>query len=533
MKWTSSPLGPRPAFIRSIALAAAAAVAAACAGGTAPLAAAEAQRLDLGNGVTLEMVPLTKGTFTMGSPENEPNRNADETARSVTLSRDFFLSRTVVTRAQWQRFTAETGFRSEAETGTSGGFGWNGSALQQRKDFTWQNPGYPQSPDHPAVILTWDDTQPFLKWLSRKTGWTFTLPTEVQWEYACRAGTTTAWWSGADPAAAAPFFLTKESSQNQAHAVTPLRANPWGLVIGGNVWEWCADFYGPYQLLPPTDPFQATAPPGDKARRVLRGGSWLRPLKDSRSAARYRNDPKSRNADNGFRVLSYGPPPAKPLPPVEPADPSPTPLRPSPASSSSPGNAAPDSSSTFRPPVSYPTSTPTLPHNAIPAPKSGFPWFLSILGFGFILFIVRRLRRPSLPPVPASRMQPEPPAQPQGRAFTLTPGTFLTKPAPDGFWLNAGYAMGTWLNLSWHDGAQIQQRRIQYDPGDEGQFIYTGTAPADVQVTPGDGSADYSTGGIPPLPLPSDPDENSGFLSTVRDSPHHAPQRPRHRPSAY
>ncbi|MDB6071163.1 MAG: hypothetical protein JWL81_2334 [Verrucomicrobiales bacterium] len=504
--------------------------------GASPAAAA-LQRFDLGGGAALEMVSIPKGTFTMGSPESEPSRNADEAPREVTLTRDFFLSRSVVTVAQWKRFTAETGYRSEAETGTSGGFGWNGNALQQRRDFTWQNPGYPQTPDHPAVILTWDDTQPYLKWLTKKTGWTFSLPTEAQWEYACRAGTNNAWWSGPDPAAAAPAFVSRESSQNQARAVTTLRPNPWDLLIGGNVWEWCADFYGPYQTLATTDPFQASAPPTDKARRVLRGGSWLRPLKDTRSASRYRNDPKSRNADNGFRVLSFGHPPAKPLPPLEPADPAPgTPS--SPIQNPSGNQAAPPASPAT--PPSHPSNGAPWPPGGTPQAKSGFPWLLSLLGFGFILFIVRRLRRPSLPPIPASRMQPDPepahPALPQGRPFTLTPGTFLTKPAPDGFWLNAGYAMGTWLNLSWNDGSGIQQRRIQYDPGNEGQFIYTGTAPEDVQVTPGDDSGDYSQGGIPPMPMPTDPDENSGFLSTIRD-PHRESnreaRRPPHRPSAY
>ena len=467
-------------------------------------AGAATEHFDLGGGTGLELVLVPKGQFTMGSPESEAGRNADEQAHGVTLTRDFYLGRTVVTKAQWQRFAAESGYRSEAQLGTSGGFGWNGTALEQRRDFTWQNPGYSQTPDHPVVIVTWDDAQQFLKWLSRKTGWTFELPSEAQWEYACRAGTTTAWWPAADAATAGRSIWSKETSQNQAHPVTALPANPLGLHIAGNVWEWCADWYGPYDLLAATDPLQRSAPPTDKARRVLRGGSWLRPLKDSRSAARYRNDARSRNADNGFRVLSYGRPPAavQANPPVERADPPPPGARP-------PADSPQPAPSPFSPPASS--------HSV--SSKSGFPWLLMLLGGGFLVWLIRRMLRQPTPPVPGGGVNPAaPPRLPQGQAFTLTPGTILTKPAPDGFWLNAGYAAGTWLDLSWREGGQTRQRRVQYDPGSEGQFIYTGAAPGDVQVTPGGAS------GIPPMPLTRGPGQ-----------PRHDDGRPdqHYRPSAY
>jgi formylglycine-generating enzyme required for sulfatase activity len=239
----------------------------------------ESRRFDLGGGVELEVVKITAGTFTMGSPETEAGRNGDERAHQVTLSRDFYLGATAVTVAQWERFVAETNFQTETETGSSGGFGWNGKALEQRPEFTWRNPGFGQDQDHPVVLVTWEDAQEFLKWLSAKTQWNFVLPWEAQWEYACRAGSSTAWWTGSDPKTAGQGLWSKESSENRTHAVTSLPANPWGLRISGNVWEWCADWYGPYASGDARDPVQGTPTLEEKPRRVLRGGSWLRPLK--------------------------------------------------------------------------------------------------------------------------------------------------------------------------------------------------------------------------------------------------------------
>ncbi|MES2706844.1 MAG: SUMF1/EgtB/PvdO family nonheme iron enzyme [Verrucomicrobiota bacterium] len=498
---------------------------------TAAPALAETRAFDLGNSVRLEVRRIPKGRFLMGSPDSEAGRNADEKPHTVVLSRDFYLGRTAVTFAQWERFALETGYRSEAETGTSGGFGWNGTALEQRRDFNWRNTGYPQTPEHPVVMVTWEDSRQFLKWLSRKTGWTFELPAEARWEYACRAGTTTAWWSGNEASAAGAGIYSKESSGNQAHPVTSRPANPWGLHISGNVWEWCADWFGPYDFLSVTDPLQRTAPASDKPRRVLRGGSWLRPLKDTRSAARYRNDARSRNADNGFRVMSFGPdaaaagstaPPSNP--PSAPTDVEPPDRAPSPASS---GPATPPRFPDSAPP-------PVSPHPPAQAGKRGGSWLLLILLGGMAVWIARRILRAlaNRPPLPDRRtrsgMRPPPPP-PLREPLDLVPGAFLTRGVDDGFWLNAGYAAGTWLNLTWRDEhGLLRERRVQYAPGDDGHFIYTGSIPEQIQASAGEPDA------IPPLPLPlpvtSPEPENFSQNDGTASSRH---PRPGHRPSAY
>jgi len=230
------------------------------------------KELDLGNGVTMKLVLIPAGKFMMGSPDSEKGHGKNESPqREVTLSKPFYMGVMEVTQIQY-----------EAVMGT--------------------NPSHFKSPTNPVDQVSWEDAMEFCKKLSEKTGQTVRLPTEAEWEYACRAGTTTAFSFGSVESALGDFAWYAANSGGTTHSVGQRKPNAWGLYdMHGNLWEWCADCYEDY----PKEAVAATDPQGPASgrQRVLRGGSWFNPPDNSRAANRGGNYPHIRSDHVGFRVV--------------------------------------------------------------------------------------------------------------------------------------------------------------------------------------------------------------------------------------
>jgi formylglycine-generating enzyme required for sulfatase activity len=279
--------------------------------------------LDLGGGARMRLVRVRAGRFVMGSADSDPDAEDDEKpAREVEISRDCWMGRTEVTRGQFARFVAETGYKTDGEKDGRGGWGWRaGGEHAQDPAFSWRDAGFPQTDDHPVVNVSWNDAVAYCKWLSAKTGREVRLPTEAEWEHACRAGSPTRYPTGddaeslkghADIADAAaktrfPGWTTVEFDDGSAFTAPAgsFAANGFGLKdMVGNVYEWCGDGFDPrfYAAAPGRDPFN---PAGEL--RVLRGGSWGSEGRVCRSANRWGNAPEHRSDVIGFRVVVAAP----------------------------------------------------------------------------------------------------------------------------------------------------------------------------------------------------------------------------------
>jgi formylglycine-generating enzyme required for sulfatase activity len=258
------------------------------------------------NTLGMSFVWIPPGEFRMGSPLQEPKRDADEKPRPVRISRGLFLGAHPVTRGQFAAFAREMHYITEAER--KGG-AHRGPSGEWRLDpwCNWKHPDFPQDDDHPVVCVSWNDAREFCSWLAgsdRQQVDAYRLPTEAEWEHACRAGTTTPFWPG-------DALFTDQANYNGKaegdgglfrEGTTPVWVfppNAWGLLdMHGNVWEWCADWYAPFPDGAGVDP----QGPASGRNRVLRGGSWRNQTRFLRSAARNQAPPSGRDRDAGFRV---------------------------------------------------------------------------------------------------------------------------------------------------------------------------------------------------------------------------------------
>jgi formylglycine-generating enzyme required for sulfatase activity len=242
--------------------------------------------------VQFEMVPIPEGTFLMGSPSAEAGRGADEGPRHPVDIQAFWMGKTEVTWDEYDRFwkTEGTGKKLEDEPDTKTA----DAVSRPTPPYADETFGHGRE-GHPVLCITHHAAMEYCRWLSEKTGRTYRLPTEAEWEYACRAGTKTAYFFGDDPRQVGDYAWYAANAEEETHEVGKKKPNAWGLHdMYGNVAEWCLDHYDPefyakcaanrLTLEPVLLPTSARFP------HVARGGSWADDPARLRSAARRGSD---------------------------------------------------------------------------------------------------------------------------------------------------------------------------------------------------------------------------------------------------
>ena len=237
--------------------------------------------VSLPGGAEMEFVWIGPGTFQMGSPNSESGRDNNEKAHEVEISQGFYLGKYEITQGQWESVMGETP--------------WSGESYVQSNS------------SNPAVYISWEDVRRFAAKLNSEAGEAvYRLPTEAEWEYACRAGTQTRWSFGDDEFALGSYVWYYDNAwdagEEYAHAVGTKLPNPWGLYdMHGNVWEWVNDWYGEdyYNSSPRVDP----PGPSSGSYRVFRGGSFGNNARQVRSAYRRSTSPGGRDGFIGVRLV--------------------------------------------------------------------------------------------------------------------------------------------------------------------------------------------------------------------------------------
>ncbi len=264
-----------------------------------------------------DFVYVTGGTFLMGSSDKEVGRAENETQHAVIIS-DFFCCKYAVTVAEFKRFIDESNYQTDADKANSSRI-FDGKEWQDKAGINWRhgvsgNDRKEGEYNHPVLHVSWNDAVAYCDWLSKKDGKTFRLPTEAEWEYACRAGTTTPFNTGDNITTDQANYNGNVSYDNNKKgvwrkntvAVDSLKPNKCGLFnMHGNVWEWCSDWYGEnyYDECMAKGVMENPVGPETGSNRVLRGGSWLDYAGYCRSAIRFRLAPGHRDDYVGFRLV--------------------------------------------------------------------------------------------------------------------------------------------------------------------------------------------------------------------------------------
>jgi formylglycine-generating enzyme required for sulfatase activity len=265
------------------------------------------------------MVVIHGGSFVMGSPDvnapsSETGRGEDESPQHKVKIASFVLGQTEVTRGQFAKFVKQTKYRAGEKCWTL-----SEGTFEERDGLNWRAPGFAQKDTHPVTCISWNDAAAYVKWLSRITKKNYRLPTESEWEFAARGGTTTArfWGEKAEEACAFANGADKTAQKVIVGAsswtvhdcedgfvftapVASFKTNDVGLHdMLGNVWEWTVESYHPNYINAPTD---GSIWQGDAEKIALRGGSWNNGPRDLRAAVRNPNKPDLRFNIFGFRV---------------------------------------------------------------------------------------------------------------------------------------------------------------------------------------------------------------------------------------
>ena len=291
----------------------------------------------------MKLVLIPAGEFLMGSPDSDNEADPNEKPQHrVRITRPFYMGATEVTVGQFRRFVEATGYRTDAERVGKDARAWTWGWNEQAKKFeietgpksSWRDLGFSQSDEHPVVCVSWNDAVAFCEWLTQQEKTTYRLPTEAEWEYACRAGTKTRFWSGDDPMTlAATANVADETAKTWipnlpivngvkdgyifTAPVGRFRANPWGLFdMHGNVHEWCSDGYDGeyYKRSPDNDPLGAV----HSSLRVTRGGGfdWDSRVRSARRTSLSADfTPEGRSCTIGFRIVQVLSDSTNPTPP--------------------------------------------------------------------------------------------------------------------------------------------------------------------------------------------------------------------------
>ena len=225
------------------------------------------------NSIGMKLVLIHPGSFTMGSPDDEVGRVRNETSHEVTLSKSYYLGANEVTQGDYEKVMGA-------------------------------NPSNFKGSKNPVETVNWDDAVSFCKKLSempeeKAAGRSYRLPTEAEWEYACRAGSTTSYSFGETAESLGEYAWYDQNAGNKTRLVGEKKPNRWGLYdMHGNVWEWCQDWYADH----PPDALTHPQGPNEGSKRVLRGGGWYNDAGYCRSADRHGYNPLNHLNSLGFRV---------------------------------------------------------------------------------------------------------------------------------------------------------------------------------------------------------------------------------------